>query len=118
MKFLIVLLLMQFVLGCGSGNFKTDFTQLIASSQEQPTEPTEIITSFSTPQDVLSLTIPISDFSIEKKNDKSYFYLITENDNTPKVDDPNWSQTAPTTYTFSNEDKCMISGSKVGLCFI
>ncbi|OYZ13325.1 MAG: hypothetical protein B7Y39_18105 [Bdellovibrio sp. 28-41-41] len=95
---------MQFVLACGPGNFKTELAELMSSSnQEQSAEATDVITSFSAPQEVLSLTVPISDFNIQKKNEKSYFYLITENSSTPNVDDANWSQTVPTAYTFTNE---------------
>jgi hypothetical protein len=102
-KLFFVLFLMQFILACGAGGFKTELTQLISSDQIQNSSTSEAIISFSVPQEVLSLTVPISDFNIEGKKDKSYFYLLTENDINPNADDINWSQTAPTTYTFSSE---------------
>jgi uncharacterized protein YjiK len=59
------------------------------------------VTAFDLPETATTLTVAISSFTATDDTGVTG-YLATESGSTPAVDDPGWSATPPTDYTFAN----------------
>lgn len=60
------------------------------------------VSAFTIAATATSLTVPITTFTVTDDTAVTG-YLLTESTSTPDVDDPDWSATAQTEYTFSTE---------------
>jgi probable HAF family extracellular repeat protein len=69
--------------------------------------------SWSEDATVSPLTVPVTAFTVTKGTNDVAGYLISESATPPDVNDPAWSATAPTSYTFSDYgDKTVYAWAK------
>ncbi|MDE2038305.1 MAG: peptidoglycan-binding protein [Patescibacteria group bacterium] len=64
--------------------------------------PPPTITSFSMPSIAASTTVPVTAFAATTSASTTISYLITQSSSTPATNDPGWSSTPPSSFTFSS----------------
>jgi uncharacterized protein YjiK len=90
-----------------AGKTFTDSGSASCSGAPDTTAPT--VTAFDLPAAYNSLIVPISTFTATDDFGVTG-YLATESANVPAVDDPGWSASVPTEYTFATEGNKILYG--------